>query len=125
MRKKWGYVWILMLALFVWESWASAASMERRGGRVWIVDRTGEKWEVTEAEKLGFVPGGFQYGIGKDAIVPLGEDAFSETRERRSGVNRVIGFAAGEASKAVSVETLVRHEILNTEIGGTPVAAAY
>ena len=125
MRKKRIYIWGLVLALFLWGGWASAAFVERRGGRVWIVDRMGEKWEVTEAEKQGFVPGDFQYGIGKDAIVPLGEVAFSETREGPSGVNRVIGFAAGEASKAVSVEKLVRHEILNTEIGGTPVAAAY
>ncbi len=125
MCKKWGYIWILVLALLLWGSWVSAALVEREGSRVWIIDRMGEKWEVTEAEKQGFVPDNFQYGIGKDAIVPLGEGAFLGKRERTSGVKRVIGFAAGEASKAVSVERLVRHEILNTEIGGTPVAAAY
>ena len=125
MRKKWGYISTLVLALLLWGTGASAALVEREGGRVWIVDRMGDKWEVTEAEKQGFVPENFQYGIGKDAIVPLGEGAFAGKRERMSGVKRVIGFAAGDVSKAVSVERLVSHEVLNTEIGGTPVAAAY
>ena len=37
----------------------------------YIQDTTGEKWDVSQAESMGFKPGGFQYGIGRYAFTTL------------------------------------------------------
>ncbi|SCY58613.1 DUF3179 domain-containing (seleno)protein [Desulfoluna spongiiphila] len=120
-----GKKWILVLALLLCSAWGWAAPVERNGDRVWIVDRMGERWEVTDAEKLGFEPERFQYGIGRDAIVPLDEGAFSRAPSGLWGGTRVIGFGAEDDARAVSVDILTRHEILNTALAGASVAAAY
>ncbi|NIO16686.1 MAG: hypothetical protein GTN70_06770, partial [Deltaproteobacteria bacterium] len=49
----------------------SDSSVIREGEKSYIVDMTGEKWDVTQAVTLGFEPEGFQYGIGKNAFTPL------------------------------------------------------
>ena len=43
----------------------------REKGETYIVDRTGERWNVTQAKSLGFRPERFQYGIGRNAFIPL------------------------------------------------------
>ena len=49
----------------------SNAYVLREGHRVFIVDRTGENWDVAQAAALGFDPRGFQFGIGRDSIQAL------------------------------------------------------
>lgn len=113
---------MLILAQSAW-----AAEIVEADGKTFIVDQTGERWEITQAMTLGFRPEGFQFGIGRNAIRPLrGEDL------KRDGVDlpestRVIGIAeeAGDIAHAYSVKRLTRHEIANTQLGGTPIAATY
>lgn len=125
MNIRWKRVWAFVLVLVIWSAPAWAAQVERRGDRVWIVDRLGDRWEVTQAEALGFEPEKFQYGIGKDAIVPLDERAFSSAPADVRDRERVIGFGSDEEARAVSVRILARHEILNTKLKDAWVAAAY
>ena len=40
-------------------------------GKTYIMDRTGERWDVTQAESIGFRPDRFQYGIGRNTISQL------------------------------------------------------
>ncbi len=106
----------------LWVGWDGVA---REGERVYIVDRTGERWDVTQAASLGFNPHGFQFGIGRDAIRPLDESSLADTAPELDAGARVIGVENGPDAHAYVVRRLTRHEIANTELNDTPIAAAY
>ena len=97
----------------------------REEGKSYIVDRTGARWDVTQAESIGFKPEGFQYGLGKDAFTPLDDREMDSDPDAVSPYLRVIGITAGEESRAYSVPRLRWHEVANSQIGDTPIAAAY
>jgi len=101
------------------------ASVLRDGDHIYIVDRTGEKWDITQAVSLGFDPRGFQYGIGRNAIRPLDESSLEDTAPMDDTQARVIGVENGADAHAYAVRKLTRHEIANTRIGEVPIAAAY
>jgi hypothetical protein len=103
----------------------SDSSVIREGEKSYIVDMTGEKWDVTQAVTLGFEPEGFQYGIGKNAFTPLDDSHLTEGDGNIPGYMRVIGVGDGESAKAYSVGRLSRHEIANSELGKEKVAVAY
>jgi hypothetical protein len=112
-------------AMLAAASATAAANVVREGGKAYIVDRTGERWDVTQAESLGFDPSGFQYGIGKNAIPPLDD---SQLREGGDGIPtrvRVIAVGEDDQARAYSVGRLTRHEIVNARLGEDPVAVAY
>jgi hypothetical protein len=102
-----------------------AASVVREGGVTVIVDRRGERWDVTQAGSLGFHPEGFQYGIGRDAFIPLDDSRVREEGNDLPGNLRVIGVAEGKESRAYSVPRLSRHEVANSALGGKEIAVAY
>ncbi|RMG98657.1 MAG: DUF3179 domain-containing protein [Candidatus Dadabacteria bacterium] len=104
---------------------APGAQVERQGGRVFLVDQRGERWEVTEAERRGFRPEGFQYGIGRDAFVPLTDDGLREPVPPPPPGLRVIGVGRGREARAYSVPLLRGHEVANAWVGEDPVAVAY
>ncbi len=106
-------------------AWVGMAGVVREGESVYIVDRMGERWDVTQAVTLGFNPYGFQYGIGRDAIRPLDESSLAENASGLDDDARVIGVENGPDAHAYVVRRLTRHEIANTELNDTPIAAAY
>ncbi|MBW2369614.1 MAG: DUF3179 domain-containing protein [Deltaproteobacteria bacterium] len=103
----------------------AGAAVFMKDGNSFIVDRYGEKWDVTQAKSLGFEPKGFQYGIGRNAILPLDGKSLSGKTEKTSNRLRVIGVANDDEAHGYSVRKLVRHEIANTTLGSTKIAAAY
>ena len=102
-----------------------AAWVIEQGDRVYIQDRTGERWDVTQARELGFVPHQFQYGIGKDAFTPLVDDDLTDRYKSNSDSSRVIGVSNEGDAHAYDVRRLAMHEIANTTLGGKPIAAGY
>ena len=106
-------------------AWGGWAGVVREGDRILIVDRTGERWDVTQAASLGFKPRGFQYGIGRAAIRPLDDSSLADTAPSLDDDTRVIGVANGPDAHAYVVRRLTRHEIANTALNDTPIAAAY
>jgi hypothetical protein len=116
---------VCLIVIFAQNTWA--ADIHEAEGRTFIVDQTGERWEITQAVRLGFRPEGFQFGIGRNAIRPLdGEDLKSGGDSLPKG-SRVIGIASEDSgiAHAYSVKRLTRHEIANTLLGDVPIAAAY
>ena len=103
----------------------SGAWVTREGERVFIEDRTGERWDVTEAQSLGFVPHKFQYGIGKNAFTPLQDEDFEGERVSAFLNTRIIGISVKEEAHAYAVNRLRHHEIANTTIAGEAIAAGY
>lgn len=106
-------------------SQGGSAGVIREEGKVYIVDQRGERWDVTQAESLGFQPQRFQYGIGRNAIPPLDDSGLREDVSHVPDRLRVIGIGEAKDARAYSVRKLTRHEILNGQVGGTPVAVGY
>ena len=91
----------------------------------YIVDRHGERWDVTQAVSIGFEPHRFQHGIGRDAFTPLDDSQFSRDNAGVRRDERVIGIAEGQHANAYAVSKLWRHEVANSFVGDRPIAAAY
>ena len=97
----------------------------QEGDKTYIVDQTGERWDVTQAKSIGFRPERFQYGIGRNAFTPLDDSYLSDDTNSVSRNLRVIGVADGPHAQAYSVSKLWRHETANTLIGGKPITVGY
>jgi hypothetical protein len=97
----------------------------REDGKTYIVDRTGERWDMTQAVSAGFKPEKFRYGLGRDAFEPL-DDSYIEDNPTDVHRNpRVVGIKEGSEAHAYSIETLSGHEIANTTIGSKPIAVGF
>jgi hypothetical protein len=95
------------------------------GDKTYIVDRTGERWDVTQAKSIGFKPEQFQYGIGRNTIIPLDDSYLSRDAGNIPHNLRVIGVTENSTERAYSVLKLSRHEIANTSIGERKIAVGY
>lgn len=114
-----------MVFIALGSQYAGWAGIAREGERILLVDRTGERWDITQAVSIGFHPDGFQFGIGRDAIRPLDASNLTTSAPELDEDTRVIGVENGPAAHAYVVRKLTRHEIANTALGDTPIAAAY
>ncbi len=102
-----------------------AAWLVREGDRVFIKDRNGEFWDVTQARSMGFKPHKFQYGIGKNAFAPLQDEDFEEDRVSSFFNSRVIGISMDNQARAYTLGRLKHHETANTTIAGKAIVAGY
>jgi hypothetical protein len=109
----------------IFVSISSAAYVLKRGGKTYIEDQRGEQWDVTQAKTLGFRPGSFQYGIGKNAFTPLGDSDLGHGSSSNFQNPRVIGVADGTQAQAYSVPKLRHHEIANTQINDKKIMVGY
>jgi hypothetical protein len=121
------YMFIMVFALSaVIGSLAGAFSkVIHDGDSTYIVDRHGERWDVTQARTIGFMPERFQHGIGRNAFTPLDDSSLKDQSPKASKSLRVIGVFDGNEAHAYSVPRLYRHEVANSSIGGKQIAAAY
>ena len=115
---------LLGLILVIALSQAFSRVIEEKG-KTYIVDRHGERWDITQAVSIGFKPHRFQHGIGRNAFTPLDDSKFSKENTGVRRNERVIGITEGEHANAYSVSKLWRHEVANSFIGDRPIAAAY
>ncbi|NIQ39767.1 MAG: DUF3179 domain-containing protein [Proteobacteria bacterium] len=97
----------------------------REDGRTYIVDSRGERWDVTQAESIGFKPEGFQYGLGRNAFTPLDDSYLSENTDGVSRRLRVLGVVNDTEAQAYSIRRLGGHEIANSKIGSQAIAVGY
>lgn len=116
---------LLILSLGLGIAFNANAIVVRDGDTVYIVDRTGERWDINQAMSIGFEPSGFQYGIGRDSIRPLDATSLDDNVPGVDSQTRVIGVENGPDAHAYVVRKLTRHEIANTHLGEVPIAAAY
>lgn len=102
-----------------------SSAVLKEAEKVYIVDRTGERWDVTQAVSLGFNPEGFQHGLGRNAFTTLDDSLLTNDTSNIAKNARVIGLADGFTAKAYSISRLFGHEISNSTIGSEPVAVSY
>ena len=119
------YILIIICMIFFMTSVAASAFVIQKGGKTYIKDQTGERWDVTQAKSIGFKPEGFQYGIGKTAFTPLDDSYLSDGSSSKFQNPRVIGIADGTEARAYSVPKLRYHEIANTQIIDKKIAVGY
>lgn len=103
---------------------ASAAVLQE-GGQTYLVDRTGERWDITQAVSIGFDPDHFEFGIGRHAFNPLDETHWQPGSKQNASGMRVIGVAGNGDAHAYSVNTLSYHETANTFLGSDAIVAGY
>jgi hypothetical protein len=115
---------IIISSVFFLQSGTAYSYRSQARAKIYIVDQTGEKWDVTQANSIGFNPQRFQYGIGKNAFKTL-DDSYLKDKASIFGNHRVIGVAEGSESQAYSVAKLRYHEIANTNLGSKPIAVGY
>ncbi len=124
--KKTRSITLMMISTLLWTaSVCSGAWVVTKGDRVYIEDRTGERWDVTQSQKLGFIPQRFQYGIGKNAFVPLQDKDLGDERPPGFSNTRIIGISIDDNAHAYVVSRLRNHEIANTTIAGRAIVVGY
>jgi hypothetical protein len=119
---------LFLMSLFMSfsETYSKAISIVIDGqGNTYIVDRAGERWDVTQAGSIGFRTDRFQYGIGRNIISPLNNSHLSVGTYGVPEDLLVIGVEAGTLAHAYSVPKLTRLEIANIELGEKKIAAGY
>jgi hypothetical protein len=118
--------WIAVIGcVFAVLAASAAARVIEKEGRVFIIDQTGEQWDVTQAKSIGFEPRNFQYGIGRHVFKPLGQGDWLSGPWKAAFDFRVIGIADGNEAHAYAVDRLARHETANTVLSSRTVLAAY
>jgi len=115
---------ILLLFNLVF-SHSAEARVEKKGDKTYIVDRTGEKWDITQAVSIGFDPRKFEFGIGRNAFEPLDESDWQSDSDNSPSNLRIIGVARIRDAHAYSVNRLRYHETANTFLGDEAVVAGY
>lgn len=120
-------LFLSVILVLAWSVLAGTAFsyVVREGKKVYLVDQTGERWDVTQAESIGFRPEGFQYGIGRHAFTTLGDANLNAEMYSVPRGLRVIGVEEGGEAQAYSVRKLTRHEIANTTLGSSPIVVGY
>jgi hypothetical protein len=114
---------ILFCNLFLIQ--AAKADVIEDNGRTYLIDQTGERWDITQARTIGFEPRHFQFGIGRNAFRALKESDWPTVVEDTSKNLRVIGVADGDEAHAYSVSKLSRHETANTQLEAKPIVVGY
>ena len=101
-----------------------ATNVIHKGEEVYIQDRLGVQWNVTQARSIGFKPENFQYGIGKNAFSILDDTHLKDSIPSYRNP-RVIGIEEKGEAQAYAVPKMRRHEVANTRLGGKPVSVGY
>lgn len=118
-------IFFILISLFVDSTESIAVQVITKENTTFIIDRTGEMWDITQAVSIGFLPHKFQYGIGKNAFTPLQNKDFV-TKEFYSPSNlRIIGLSGEKEAHAYAINLLRFHEIANTTIDEQAVAVGY
>ncbi len=103
----------------------AAAAVLKEGGQTYLVDRTGERWDITQAVSIGFDPDHFEFGIGRHAFNPLGDADWEPGLKQNGSGMRIIGVAGNGDAHAYSVNKLRYHETANTFLGSEAIVAGY
>jgi hypothetical protein len=98
--------------------------------KIFIVDRTGKRWDVTHAENnYGLKAELFQFGLGPNAIQPILNPKFVSPGDPGYPASTqtflVIGTALNNDPRAYSISDLTRHEVADERFDSTYVAVAY
>ncbi len=118
------FVFVMGLSLYMLYTNGFSSTVQE-GDKTYIVDRRGERWDITQAVSIGFQPERFQFGLGRNAFFPLSDLYLQEGAGDVPDHLRVLAVEEGGDARAYSIPKLSGHEIANSSIGGKPIAAGY
>jgi len=118
------FVGMIIIPAMLWVS-PSDAVVVKQGAKTVLVDRTGERWDISQAVSIGYDPARFEFGIGRYAFQALDDSHWVPDTSSLSSRMRVIGIAGDGNAHAYSVRKLTRHEIANTFLGEHAIVAGY
>ncbi len=106
------------------------ATVVRQGDKVYIIDRTEKKWDVTHAvDEYNFNANAFQYGLGPFAIQPIQNPQMISPGEAgypdNNNTTQIIGTTLNNDTRAYPLNILSRHEMVNEKFGNLHVAVGY
>lgn len=104
---------------------SAAAAVVKEGDKTYIVDRTGERWNISQSVSIGYDPNKFEFGIGRHAFQTLDDSHWNPKSEHTSSGMRIIGVVGNGDAHAYSVGKLRYHETANTLIGSQAIVASY
>lgn len=113
------FLLLILLASYV------GATVLKEGDKTYLVDQTGERWDITQAVSIGFDPDLFEFGIGRYAFEPLDDTNWENGSVKPSSEMRIIGIAGFGDAHAYSVRKLRHHETANTFLGPEAIVAGY
>jgi len=93
--------------------------------KTYLVDLTGERWEIHQALSLGFSREKFSYGVGRDFFPPLDDSYLRDEAVSVFPHTRVIGVSKDSEARAYVVPRLRNHEVSNSAIGSESIAVGY
>jgi len=105
--------------------------------RIFIVDRTGKRWDVTHAKKrYDMEPSKFQFGLGPNAIRPIltpkmlspGDTDYPDDEADFLVLGTTLNDGTrplSDGTRSYSIIDLTRHEIADEKFGNLHVAVAY
>lgn len=123
-NRAWSTLTAAIVCLILIASTATAAVVEE-GDKTYLVDQTGERWDISQAVSIGYDPFGFEFGIGRHAFQPLGDGDWGYNDKTAPPGMRIIGVAAKGQAHAYSIEKLRYHETANTFLGAQAIVAGY
>ncbi len=116
--------WVVFFSLILL-SFPAAGKVVRENGKTYLVDLTGERWDISQAVSIGYDPYQFEFGIGRHAFTPLSDKDWNPERKEPSPRTRVIGIAGDQDAHAYAVEKLRYHETANTFLGEHAIVTGY
>ena len=121
---------LLILASCFGPSEPGPRDIIREDGKVFIVDETGKRWEVTHAEKeYGLKAENFQFGLGPNAIPPIRNPKFYSPGDPSYPVSTetflVLGTMINGESRAYPIGVMSAHEVAIESFDSTHVTVAY
>ncbi len=104
--------------------------IEGDAGRIFIVDKTGKRWDVTYAKnEFGFEPDEFEIGSGPFSLRPiLNPQMLSAEEDGYPADNAtllILGTRLNDMPRAYAIGVMSTHEVANEVFGDAHVAVAY
>lgn len=99
-------------------------------GPIYLTDLTGAKWDISHAiREYGFNLEGFSPSKGPYVRPPIIDPEMISPNEpgypREGATARVIATYIGGEGRAYPIDVIVRNEVVDDRVAGTPVTVAY
>ena len=106
------------------------SGIEGDAGRIFIVDKTGKRWDVTYAKnEFGFEPDEFEIGSGPFSLRPILNPQMLSAEEdgypAENATFLILGTRFNDMPRAYSLGVMSAHEVANEVFGDAHVAVAY
>lgn len=124
------FIMLIIFSCEYTEITAIETDVVRENEKIYIVDITNKKWDITHAvEVYNFKAEYFNHGIGPYAITPINNpDMISPGETGYPGSNetmQIIGTTLYNSTRAYPLNVLTRHEIVNEKFVNNPIAIGY